>query len=65
MLCKCCANSRYKKTIVLKFNTIVSTLVGATGLEPATSWSQTRCATNCATPRCFESGCKGTKKSEE
>ena len=51
MLCKCCANSRYKKTIVLKFNTIVSTLVGATGLEPATSWSQTRCATNCATPR--------------
>ena len=53
MLCKCCANSRYKKTIVLKFNTIVSTLVGATGLEPATSWSQTRCATNCATPRTY------------
>ena len=62
MLCKCCANSRYKKTIVLKFNTIVSTLVGATGLEPATSWSQTRCATNCATPRLPESGCKITKK---
>ncbi len=53
MLCKCCANSRYKKTIVLKFNTIVSTLVGATGLEPATAWSQTRNATNCATPRFF------------
>ena len=58
MLCKCCANSRYKKTIVLKFNTIVSTLVGATGLEPATAWSQTRNATNCATPRFC--GCKGT-----
>lgn len=25
--------------------------VGVTGLEPATSWSQTMCATNCATPR--------------
>lgn len=26
-------------------------VVGATGLEPATSRSQTVCATNCATPR--------------
>ena len=26
-------------------------VVGVTGLEPATLWSQTRCATNCATPR--------------
>ena len=26
--------------------------VGVTGLEPATAWSQTRNATNCATPRC-------------
>ena len=36
--------------------------VGATGFEPATPWSQTRCATNCATPRgnCF-SVCKGRK----
>ena len=25
-------------------------LVGATGFEPATPWSQTKCATNCATP---------------
>jgi hypothetical protein len=25
--------------------------VGVTGLEPATAWSQTRYATNCATPR--------------
>ena len=25
--------------------------VGVTGLEPATAWSQTRNATNCATPR--------------
>ena len=27
--------------------------VEVTGLEPATAWSQTRNATNCATPRCF------------
>lgn len=27
--------------------------VEVTGLEPATAWSQTRTATNCATPRCF------------
>lgn len=26
-------------------------MVGETGLEPMTSWSQTTCATNCATPR--------------
>jgi hypothetical protein len=26
-------------------------MVGATGFEPATSWSQTTRATNCATPR--------------
>ena len=26
-------------------------MVGATGFEPATPWSQTTCATNCATPR--------------
>ncbi len=26
-------------------------VVGVTGFEPATPWSQTRCATNCATPR--------------
>lgn len=26
-------------------------IVGVTGLEPATAWSQTRNATNCATPR--------------
>ena len=50
--------------------------VEVTGLEPATAWSQTRNATNCATPRCFiltiflflqlllclflDCGCKGT-----
>lgn len=28
-------------------------LVGVRGLEPPASWSQTRRATNCATPRCF------------
>ena len=32
--------------------------VEVTGLEPATAWSQTRNATNCATPRFC--GCKGT-----
>jgi hypothetical protein len=30
-------------------------LVGATGFEPATPWSQTKCATNCATPLTFMS----------
>src|SRR5439155_1078576 len=29
----------------------ISILVGARGFEPPTSWSQTRRATNCATPR--------------
>ena len=29
-------------------------LVEVTGLEPAASWSQTRRATNCATPRCWK-----------
>ena len=35
-------------------------VVEVTGLEPATAWSQTRNATNCATPRFSLSGCKGT-----
>ena len=43
--------------------------VEVTGLEPATAWSQTRNATNCATPRCVlrfvVSGCKGTNKNRE
>ncbi len=35
------------------------TCVGATRLERATAWSQTRNATNCATPRLlFASECK-------
>lgn len=29
----------------------IERIVGVTGLEPATAWSQTRNATNCATPR--------------
>ena len=33
----------------IKFDVLF--FVGATGFEPATPWSQTRCATNCATPR--------------
>lgn len=32
--------------------TSISFRVEVTGLEPATAWSQTRNATNCATPRC-------------
>ncbi len=39
----------------------LSPSVEVTGLEPATSWSQTRNATNCATPRRIFCGCKGTK----
>ncbi len=35
----------------LAFTTLEDLLVGATGFEPATSWSQTTRATNCATPR--------------
>ena len=31
--------------------------VGVTRLERATTWSQTRCATNCATPRLFLAVC--------
>ena len=33
--------------------------VGVTGFEPATPWSQTRCATNCATPRITVFICSG------
>ena len=33
-------------------------LVEVTGLEPATAWSQTRNATNCATPRFVFAGAK-------
>ena len=44
----------------LTFNKPASLLkVEVTGLEPATAWSQTRNATNCATPRFC--GCKGTQ----
>ncbi len=32
---------------------LIQKKVGVTRLERATTWSQTRCATNCATPRCF------------
>ena len=58
MLCKCCANLGIKKVKALKISTLTFAFVGATGLEPATAWSQTRNATNCATPRFC--GCKGT-----
>ena len=36
--------------------------VEVTGLEPATAWSQTRNATNCATPRCLEKRVQNYKK---
>ena len=38
-------------------------LVGATGFEPATTWSQTRSATGLRyTPNILVCGCKGSKK---
>ncbi len=35
----------------MKSRALVKYMVGVTGVEPATSWSQTTRATNCATPR--------------
>ncbi len=40
-------NIKKELSLVLYF----SIMVGKTGFEPATPWSQTTCATNCATPR--------------
>ncbi len=37
---------------------LLSFEVEVTGLEPATAWSQTRNATNCATPRSNFAGAK-------
>ncbi len=47
-----------KSSKLLKYNNLED-YVWMTGLEPATSWSLTRCATNCATSR-YDSlwGCK-------
>ena len=39
--------------------------VEVTGLEPATAWSQTRNATNCATPRFRFAGAKVRNKNEK
>ena len=39
-----------------------TTIVEVTGLEPATAWSQTRNATNCATPRFHFAAAKVQKK---
>ncbi len=46
--CKSCSELGFKKSPRKR---ILMTFVGVTGLEPATAWSQTRNATNCATPR--------------
>ena len=40
-------------------------VVEVTGLEPATAWSQTRNATNCATPRFRFAGAKVRNKNEK
>lgn len=40
-----------KKKKTRREKTCSSYLVGVAGLEPTTAWSQTRNATNCATPR--------------
>ena len=41
-----------KSANLLKVSGLIFTcVVEVTGLEPATAWSQTRNATNCATPR--------------
>ena len=37
--------------VTVTYGTLFFQVVGVTGFEPATPWSQTRCATNCATPR--------------
>ena len=42
--------------------TLFSCFVEVTGLEPATAWSQTRNATNCATPRSVFAGAKVLRK---
>lgn len=42
-----------KDPMNIKFIGSFLCFVEVTGLEPATAWSQTRNATNCATPRCF------------
>ncbi len=43
--------SLHTGTLTVKRSTLLCFVVGVTGFEPATPWSQTRCATNCATPR--------------
>ena len=48
-----------KRDIPIEETSLSCCFVEVTGLEPATAWSQTRNATNCATPRFC--GCKGTK----
>jgi hypothetical protein len=45
---------KLSKSLVSTYFTTSACLVGMTGLEPAAPWSQTRCATNCATSLCFQ-----------
>ena len=44
-------NIHLGKVALYHWATFATFLVGVTGLEPATSWSQTMRATICATPR--------------
>ena len=46
--------SKEKALKSLQTQDFFHSMVGVTGLEPTTSWSRTRRATNCATPRCME-----------
>ena len=53
----------WKSSYIQTQYSILNLCVGATRLERATAWSQTRNATNCATPRLLpfpESDCKDT-----
>ena len=44
-------HSKHKRLTFKKSASFAFCIVEVTGLEPATAWSQTRNATNCATPR--------------
>ena len=53
-----------KKALIVKDKRLSSKrIVGKTGFEPATTWSQTRSATGLRyTPNILVCGCKGSKK---
>ena len=62
MSCKCRANRRKEKVKCLIFKHLTFKVVGVTGFEPATPWSQTRCATGLRyTPNACPFGKRGAK----